>query len=159
MYRYAKIVLMALAVFMLVAAGADLMYVQSKKAKVLKSPSFRAKVVVTASKGDALEIVDKKGKWFKVNVNGKTGWVSRLLVSKRPPIKKVSVFAKAGPDISSKARRRASVMTTAAAARGLAEDDRRRLGTSNKMDYAAVEKMEAITITESEVEAFLDQAR
>ena len=50
-------------------------------------------------------------------------------------------------------------MTTAAAARGLAEDDRRRLGAETKSDYAALEKVEAISVSEADVDSFVGQVR
>ena len=157
MNRYIRLLVLMLSFVFLVAAGSDVLYVQSSKAKIMKSPSFKSKVVVTAKKGQELTVVKKKGRWYEVKVDGKTGWVSGLLVSSSMPIEKVSVFAKADKDISKSARRRASVMTTAAAARGLAEDDRRRLGAETKMDYAAIEKVDAITISEKEVDAFVGQ--
>jgi len=157
MNRYIRLLVLMLSFVFLVAAGSDVLYVQSSKAKIMKSPSFKSKVVVTAKKGQELTVVKKKGRWYEVKVDGKTGWVSGLLVSSSKPIEKVSVFAKADKDISKSARRRASVMTTAAAARGLAEDDRRRLGAETKMDYAAIEKVDAITISEKEVDAFVGQ--
>ena len=159
MFRYVRLMVLAVSALLLVAAGSDVLYVQSSKAKIMKSPSFKAKVVVTAKKGTELQVIKKKGSWYEVRVNGNTGWVYRLLVSKSQPINKVSVFAKADRDISSKARRRASVMTTAAAARGLAEDDRRRLGAETKIDYAALERVEAISVTETEVDTFVGQIK
>ena len=159
MARRLRLLAIMISVMFMVAAGSSVLYVQSSKAKIMKSPSFRSKVVMTAKKGQELEVVKKKGSWYEVKVDGKTGWVSRLLVSSSKPLDKVSVFAKADKDISKSARRRASVMTTAAAARGLAEDDRRRLGAETKMDYAAIERVEATSVTEAEVDSFIDQTR
>lgn len=159
MSKFLKQIITILAVTVLIAAGSQTLYVQSYKAKIMKSPSFKAKVVATAQKGTELTVLSKKGRWYKVSIKGKKGWVSGLLVSQTPPMKKVSVFAKADKDISAKARRRASVMTTAAAARGLAEDGRKRLGAETRVDYAAMEKINAISVSESEVDAFIEQIR
>lgn len=157
MYKHLKNLLFLAIVTFLIAAGTDTLFVQSTKAKIMESPSFRAKIVATAHKGEELTVLGKKGRWYQVSIDGKKGWISRLLVSQTPPMKKVSVFAKADKDISTKARRRASVMTTAAAARGLAEDDRKRLGAETKVDYAAIEKVDAISVSESETDAFIEQ--
>jgi uncharacterized protein YgiM (DUF1202 family) len=159
MVRHVKFLALVISVMFLLAASSSVIYVQSSKAKIMKSPSFKSKVVLTAKKGQELNVIKKKGRWYQVKAKGKTGWVSRLLVSKSKPIKKVSVFAKADRDISKSARRRASVMTTAAAARGLAEDDRRRLGAEMKMDYAAIERMESLSVSEAEVDDFVGQTR
>lgn len=159
MFRQIRLMVLVVSAMFLLGAGSSVLYVQSSKAKIMKSPSFRAKVVVTAKRGEELKVISKKGRWYQVKADGKTGWVSKLLVSRSKPFKKVSVFAKADKDISNKARRRASVMTTAAAARGLAEDDRRRLGAETKSDYAALEKVEAMSVSEADVDNFVGQVR
>ena len=158
MLKYLKIMVLLVVSLFLLGAGSNNMYVQNK-AKILSSPSFKAKVVVVAKKGQVLEVVKKKGRWYQVKIGNKTGWVSRLLVSKTPPMKKISVLASRGKKISKKARRRASVMTSAAAARGLAEDDRRRVGAGEMSDYAALEQMESVNVTEDEVDNFIGQAQ
>lgn len=142
---------------LLIAASPKLIYVQSLKAKVMKKPSFKAAPVFTAEKGQQLTVVEKKGRWFMVSLDGKSGWVSSLLVGNRPPIKKVRVITGVEQDIGSEARRRASVSTSAAAARGLAEDDRRRLGHKDAVNYHALEDIEAISISEAELAAFIEK--
>ena len=161
MLRLIRFAVLTVVTLFLVGAGANVLYVQSSKAKIMKSASFKGKVVVTVKKGEKLQMLSKKGRWYEVKVNGKKGWVRNLLVSKRPPIKKVSLFAKkrGQKDISSKARRRASVRTTAAAARGLAEDDRRRVGAEMKIDYAAMERVETFAVTDAEVDIFVENAQ
>jgi hypothetical protein len=56
-------------------------------------------------------------------------------------------------------RRRASTYTSAAAARGLAQDDRRRLSGEEKSDYAGVETIEAITVSDAEVIRFMEAGK
>jgi hypothetical protein len=92
-------------------------------------------------------------------MEGKSGWVSSLLVGNRPPINKVRIITGTGEDISKDARRRASVATSAAAARGLTEDDRRRLGHRSDINYHALEDVEAIVISEAELTEFIKGTR
>jgi hypothetical protein len=52
-------------------------------------------------------------------------------------------------------RRRASTYTSAAAARGLVQDDRRRLSRDEKIDYLGLENIEAVSISPEELAKFM----
>jgi len=137
------------------AQAADL-YVQSVKAPILSAPSLGSPKVAVASKGELLKEVEKKGDWYKVGYKDATGWVSRLLVGTKPPAGKVSVLEETEEKVEKGARKRASAFTTAAAARGLAEE-RARLSDKFKVDYSGVEMMEAIRITDEEASRFIQE--
>ena len=137
------------------AAAADL-YVQSVKAPILSSPSLGSPKLAEAAKGESLKEMEKKGDWYKVGYKDVSGWVSRLLVGPRPPAGKISVLEETEERIEKGARKRASAFTTAAAARGLAEE-RARLSDKLKVDYNGVEMMEAIRITDEEASRFIQE--
>jgi uncharacterized protein YgiM (DUF1202 family) len=153
--RYLVFVLAALAV----AAAPKAVYVNSIRAVIMDTPSMKGKPVVTAVRGDKLTVLGEQNRWYNVRKNGKTGWVSTLLVRPEPPSGKASVFSKPGEDLSKGSRRRASAVTSAAAARGLTPEDRARLGFDARVDYADLEKVEALTITKKELSDFLRQRR
>lgn len=131
-------------------------YVQSVKAPILSDTSFGSPKLAEASKGDALNEVEKKGSWHKVIYKNKTGWVSRLLIGPKPPANRVSVLVGTGENLESGARKRASAFTTAAAARGFAED-RSRVSDKYKTNYAGVERMEAVKISDDVAMTFLQE--
>lgn len=135
----------------------DAYYVQSLKAKVLAAPSFKSKVLGEASRGTKLASSGREGGWVKVSYYNKEGYVSSLLVSTYPPIMKKGLI-KGGEEaeIKQSVRRRASTYTSAAAARGLAADDRRRLSREEKVDYESLEKIEALALSEDEVTRFAE---
>jgi uncharacterized protein YgiM (DUF1202 family) len=138
-----------------VASGADALYVQSAKAKIMSTPAFDATVLATADKGDALALVEKSGSWLKVAYRQHTGWVSALLVSDKPPRDKITVIK----DVEDKAqkdnvRRRASASASAAAARGLRQDERARLSDEGQANYEALEKVEAARPDDADVGGF-----
>ncbi len=137
------------------ADAADL-YVQSVKAPILSAPSLGSPKLAEAKKGEPLKEMEKQGNWYKVSYKDKTGWVSRLLVGQRPPASKVSVLEGAGEKLETGARKRASAFTTAAAARGFAEE-RSRVSDKYKVDFARVEHMEAIKVSDEEALAFLQE--
>ena len=148
-----SIVMFALLLIAPWTQAADL-YVQSVKAPILSAPSFGSAKLVEASKGDALKELEKKGGWHKVSYKNKTGWVSRLLIGTKPPVGRVSVLEGGSENLEAGARRRASAFTTAAAARGLAED-RSRVSDKYRVSFAGVARMEAVKISDEEAISFL----
>ena len=135
---------------------AAVLYVQSVKAPILSDTSFGSPRLAEASKGEALNEVEKKGSWHKVIYKDKTGWVSRLLIGPRPPADRVSVLEGTSENLESGARKRASAFTTAAAARGFAED-RSRVSDKYKTNFRGVERMEAVKISDEVALSFLQE--
>ena len=153
------LVVVAMAVSSVSARAENVMYVQSFKAKVMSAPSFKASVLGEAVKGSKLISLGKTGGWVKVSYAGKEGYVSTLLVSSNPPLVKQGLIRAEDGDISQGVRRRASTFTSAAAARGLAQDDRKRLSTEEEVDYKAVARMESIEVTPAELKKFAEGGR
>jgi len=136
------------------AVQAAIIYVQSVRAPILVSPSFGSSRLVEAVKGEALKELEIKAGWHKVSYKDKTGWVSRFLVGAKPPAGRVSVLEGSSENLQSGARRRASAFTTAAAARGFAED-RTRVSDKYKVNFSKVERMEAIKISDEVAMSFI----
>lgn len=156
-----KIILLSLciAVLLLFSTGLcaqDVYYVQSLKAKIMSGPAFKSKVLGEASKGTRLMSSGKEGSWIKVSFYSKEGYVSAMLLSTHPPMARQGLIKGEESDIKQSVRRRASTYTSAAAARGLAADDRRRLSRDEKVDYGALEKMESFTVSADEVSRFME---
>lgn len=143
----------------LLAAGSlvfaeELYYVQSSKAKVMSAPSFKAVTLGTVVKGHKFTALGKDKNWVKVKYDHQEGYVSSILLSTQPPMQKVGVIKADEGEIKSGVRRRASTYTSAAAARGLTADDRRRMSAEEKTDYDSLEKIEAIALTSEDVLKF-----
>jgi hypothetical protein len=120
------------------APAADVVYVQSAKAKILSSPAFGADVVATAGRGEALAVLEKESAWRKVRYQGKVGWVSNLIVGEKPPLAKITVLDQPGQELDPEARRRASATVTAGASRGLLAEGRSRASRSEASDRQAL---------------------
>lgn len=133
-------------------------YVQSTNATVRSGPSFGAKIVAKVSKGQMLSSTSKSGDWIQVKIDGKEGYISHLLVTTHPPIDKTTVIKADEQEIKPTARRRASSFTSAAAARGLTDEEKKREGVE-KADYKAVDKMEAVKVTPDEVKKFKETGK
>ncbi|MDT8334591.1 MAG: SH3 domain-containing protein [Desulfurivibrionaceae bacterium] len=136
------------------AQAEELVYVRSLKADIYEEPSFAARQVATFAKGAEMVKLGEEKRWYRVQYREVTGWVAKLLVSDRPASAGKGAI-KADTEIGTSARRRASAVATAGAARGLAPDDRRRLSADNTTDYSALSYMEGIAPPEAEVVEFL----
>jgi uncharacterized protein YgiM (DUF1202 family) len=153
-----KLLISTILMFTAFAASAEPMYVQSLKAKLMGEPSFRAEMLTELNKGDQVEALGKKGAWYQVKAGDKQGWVSRLLLKKRPPVDKVTYITGADEaDLDKDSRRRASKVATAGAARGLSSEDRRRVSGETLSDFSSLHQMERIEMESSEVILFLQE--
>ncbi len=137
-------------------ATAQSLYVQSLQGALFAQPAFDSAKVIDVRRGDVLTPVQLKGAWYEVKFAGKQGWMPTLLVSERPPLKTVTVFTGNDLGLEQKARIRASNVTTAGAARGLSSD-RRRVTDTRGANYSAVDRMDALKISDSEGLKFIEQ--
>ncbi|HKJ89482.1 MAG TPA: SH3 domain-containing protein [Gammaproteobacteria bacterium] len=139
---------------------AGTVYVQSTQAELHKAPRFDGPVTARVDKGTPLKVLKKQGRWIRVAEDGgKPGWVFRFLVASHRPLKKETVLKGDEKSIQDNARRRASNVTTAGAARGLQDGGRQRLSARGGADYAAVRHLEQMSISDRQVIAFLGGAQ
>lgn len=140
------------------SALAETGYIRAREAKIMAGPSAAAKSLGTLHKGDAVQIIQRQGRWIRVTTNQQRGWVSSLLVDNKPPMHKATVLdGKKASDLEDSARRRASAATTAAAARGLRSDERARQSDEDVADFGAVREMESTGVSEDEAAQFMEQ--
>ncbi len=135
---------------------AEDVYVQSIKADILLEPIAGSKILVTLKRGDVLHVIEKQGMWFKVSYKDIKGWVSKLLVDKRPPSGKISIIEETEERLEEGARKRASAFVSAAAARGLMEE-RARLSQRYSVDHRGVEWLERIDVSEKDALRFIEE--
>lgn len=157
-----RIILLCLAIVFalsMLAAEYSTLYVQSLRASVVSEPRMSARRVMLVERGQQLQVIKQEGHWYNVTVDGQTGWISALLVSPTEPMKTVTPQSGYSTDISQNSRRRASRVTVTAAVRGLAEDERRRLGSESRADFASLEKIEAIEISDEELDRFISELK
>ncbi len=148
--------ILSIAILHVNAMAAESIYVQSAKAKIYSEPNFKSDVKAEAKRGDSFSLIEKKGRWYKVGLSNDQGWINALVASENPPMNRVKVLTEASKDIGKSSRKRASAITSAAAARGLSDEDRKRLSQEGKANYSSLEKLEAFAsgISEKEVDEF-----
>ena len=152
--------LVYLSIFGQSVIGAETMYIQSLKANVYASPSFSSKVISNADKGTAVRALAKQGNWYRIEVAQRTGWVLKHALSTKKPIEKVSLFGSfmnLFKSDNAKSRRRASYASTTVGIRGLTDDEKANMDQDVVAAYEAVDKMEAVTLSNEEVAQFISE--
>ncbi len=120
------------------------LFVQSAKAKIMSEPSFKAQVIDTVNRGDKLEQMEAKDGWIKIKTKSGSGWVNSLGVADSAPLDKVTVVAADVAELQEKSRKRSSAITSAAAARGLSDAERKRMSEAGQADYRAMKHLEEL---------------
>lgn len=131
-----------------VSAAPTRMNVQVQNGQIRATPTFLGKVVVAVAYGASVEVLQSKGDWMQVkSAQGQVGWMHKsALTTKRVSMSSGSSTAKAG----------ASSDELALAGKGFNADVEREFKAKNKsLNFAAVDRMEKITIPPTEMQAFL----
>ena len=148
MKRWLSIPVLALAALAASAAPPQPMSVQVRSGQVRATASFLGKVVADLPYGTQVEIVQPSKPWVQVRTaSGQTGWMHEsALTSSRLQLKAGSGGAQAG----------ASASEVSLAAKGFTQQIEREYRSKNlTLDFAWVDRMEAIRVTAAEAEAFL----
>lgn len=143
----------------MVCHAEEVLYVMSKRAKILSSPVFGSTTIENVLKGEKLINIGKNTNWYKVRYGDKVGWLSRLSVSSHPPMKRKRRIAKIDRKMQENSRRRASAVSTTAAVRGLNHIDRSRVSSKDVMNFASLDQMEAFQIADADVVTFMNNIR
>ncbi len=126
-----------------------MMNVQVRKAQLRSAPSFLGKVVTTVSYTKQVEVVGEKGDWMNVAVPGTDakGWIHTSALTKK------TILLNAGEEDLKKAVTGDEV---ALAGKGFnqAVEEKFKKGNSD-VNYAAVDKMETVIISQARMEQFL----
>ncbi len=153
------IVLIISCAFIILAASTlfaqQVFFVQSVKAKVMAEPSFKSEVLAVIGKGAPVSVTGRQGRWVKVRTETTDGYLPSLILAAKPPLDRVGLIKGEGTSsIEHNVRRRASTYTSAAAARGLTEDDRRRISAEERANYSSLQRMESFVLSDEEVLKF-----
>lgn len=78
-----------------VSVLADSLYIKSKYANLVNNPR-KKKLIKKLDRGTRVEKISKKSKWYKIAVDGATGWVYKSKTSSREPSIDPSLEAQGG---------------------------------------------------------------
>ncbi len=128
------------------AAAAAVVYVAADRLDIVEKKRAVAKVVLTVDRNAALTVIAKEGRWYKVSVDGKEGYVFDQAVSEQP----VGARGK-GVALSKVQGGSIPQLETAAAVKGLGEGARQ-YASSGGLRTAGLEELirrsEAVTPAE-----------
>lgn len=166
-HRLIKRIIAVVVLLAAACAGAHAapLYVQGASAALRAQPDYAAAIVATVERGTALEPVgpaEGTGAWLPVNYRGQKVWAPRSLLGASPPKARFSLADLAGylgRMIGTRvdARQRVSDSTLiVTGVRGLGAEDRARRG-SGPRDYAALERIEALELSDEEIRRFHDE--
>ena len=135
---------------------AETMFIRSKKANMMKSPSMKSRIISKLKHGQKVTVLNKKSLWAQVQFNNKSGWICKFELSQQNP-KNQSVISKLEDiNLKTSARKRASAYSTAATTRGLSEKNKKVV--LNK-DYVELKKMESLSVQNSEINQFIKEGK
>lgn len=156
-----SLILCFLFVTLMLQSKTKTMYVRAFKAPVKDHP--QGKIVSKLKRGDEIKVLFFQGFYAVIGHNNsnkyKVGYISKLFLSNKKPSLKPIRF-KNLRNLNVMARRRASTETTAASARGAADENamislRNGQLKNTKIDMVPVETMEALNINDEDVLKFV----
>lgn len=142
--------LMSMSVFAASFKKGNTVYVSSKTAALKNGSGLFAKDVATVNYGDQLKVLSVSGKKVEVQstTNSKiTGWIASGSITTKKIVKTTS-----GGSVN------ASAKEIALAGKGFSEETEGIYQSSNsKLDFSLVDSIEAIVISDSEMEKFIKE--
>lgn len=144
-----------------VIASAETLYVKSSRTKVTAKDSARSKKVMTLSKGTAVKVLKKTKRFYKISAKGKRGWVYKFKLTSKKPAGASSSGGDGLDALLGGQQMAAAESSSGSSIRGLSPTSERyakqRGVTADNIQ--AVKDMEEFTISESELETFLEQGK
>ncbi len=139
------------------SALADTWYVKSKT-KFTSEPSARSKTLGVLSSGAAVDVVGKEGKFYKVSVGGKTGFVYKFKLTKKAPKGKSGGGGGLGALVGNQ-KMAAAESSSSSSIRGLSpisEEYAKGHGISQE-NIAAIKHMESFSVSDQEIDRFQEE--
>jgi hypothetical protein len=152
------------------SAHAAPLYVQGASATLRAQPDYAAAIVANVERGTALEpagAAEGTGAWLPVSYRGQKAWAPRSLLGAAPPKARFSLTDLAaylgrmiGTRVDSRQRVSDSTLIVTGV-RGLGAEDRARREDrgAGPRDYTALERIEALELTDQEIHRFHDELR
>lgn len=132
------------------------LFVQSKTAPMLATPSLSGEKMMVLEQGTKVKSIKKKGTWQQIQYDKKIGWIYALMLGSNPPLPARDITSEQMDQMSDSARKRPSAYASTAAARGLM-NQRKRMGQKMSYDYQALKKMESYAADEKTTLQFIKE--
>ena len=133
------------------AAGQTMMSVQVKKGQLRSGPSFLGKIVAVVYYGERVTVNTEKGAWYQVSIprGGASGWIHKSALTRK------RIVLKSG---ASNVQAAADSDELALAGKGFNKQVEGEFRSKNPhMDFTWVDKMEAMEVSQEEIQWFLEE--
>jgi hypothetical protein len=138
-----------------IISAAESLYTQPFQAKIHAKPSMASDVIATVDSGFQFVPIGSEGNWLKLVFKGKQGFIPSVQTAKTPPLGRSPTQAgNTALKLSPRARTSSSAAVVAGM-KGLTYEDRARISSSERSDFGALEKVDALKISSDEFAQFL----
>ena len=152
--KLSSITLLAALVCGVAGAKTEKWYVQALQVPLRAAPGFQAAPVAGLKRGMVFTVQRRQGTWVYGSAARKTGWISRLFLSRQKPIGLADLNNKLSDDTLEKTnRRRPHSYAVSAATRGLLVKVPRK-GDMYKADYSALQYVESFQLSSQKLRWF-----
>ena len=152
MRRYLLPVLLgaALLAFVSVLYAAATLTVQVQSTKLRSEPKFWGATVATLSLGTKVTPAKEQGDWIQATALGKTGWVHKTAVTSRQV-----TLGGGGSTVATGT----STKEVSMGGKGFNSTVEKEYAETKHMDFGAVDAMSKLTVSDTELEAFLKEGK
>lgn len=132
------------------AAGADTVFIKVKSVKLRGTPQYFGTGIATLNYGDAVQKIESGEDWWKVKKGGSIGYVPTSALSSR----RIVLGGAKAPDANIKSS------DVVLAGKGFSKEAEKQLSqTDKKLNFAAVNRMESLKISDQELLGFVNSGR
>jgi uncharacterized protein YgiM (DUF1202 family) len=136
-------------------SAAEVYFVQPGSVKLYAEPFFSATVLGVVSSGYQFSAIGKQKNWYKLEYKGKTAYLPIVQAGPNPPLGKSLIKTSDEPKKLS-GRSRASANVVVAGVKGLTYEDRARASKDEKINYDALDRVDAMKVTAIELMEFIE---
>lgn len=149
MRRLALIAMVAIVAATALAARQRQMHVQVREAQIRSAPTPISRVLTTVGYTESVTILEERGDWNRVRFGASEGWMHKNSLTS-----KTLKLATGGPD----AKLTVTSDEQGLAGKGFNSDVEKQFKERNReADFAAVDRMEKIAVSQAQVQQFLTQ--
>lgn len=140
--------------FVVTAFADESLYVQPFQAKIFAKAAISADVLGKVDSGFKFVATGREGSWLKLTFNGRQGFIPAVQTAKSPPLGKgAAQGTESAPKLGARVRT-SSTTAVVAGMKGLTYEDRARITKGEHSNLEALEKVEALKVTVTELEEF-----
>lgn len=155
--RYVLALGLALVLLMPGTGWCEVLKVAQPNQSLYPDPDFASTPVAPVPEGAEVNVETQAGDWYKVEYQGKSGWLNRQAFGKPPAAKSGSGFSLPGL-LTGKPVKETSSDEVALAGKGFTPEVENSYRSKHpEMNFAQVDKIESFTVPSAKLQAFIKE--